>query len=285
MAGNGFPTIETVDLRRDMATGRQRRTMARAPSCAGASSRCCCRLSSGTTGMPKGPMVTHGHTLEPALHLHDQPDLQRGRPFHHGDAALFRRRALHDDGVSVHGRDRRPFSGALRSRKSSPGRSTRSGSRRCSWCRHCCGGCWRCRKASLPLFARRAPADLVGIEPLSGGAAPDHARAVSALLQFLQLVRGRRHFAAAARASRRGVAVGRQGRVRRRGPDHRRAASAGASPGRSAQSAIAAAALPTATIAIPRRARPRSATAGIIRAISAASTRTAFSTSPVAPRT
>ena len=56
---------------------------------------------------------------EPPVHLRLQPDLQRGRPLHHGDAALFRRRALHDDGVSVHGRDGGHFPGALCSRRTS----------------------------------------------------------------------------------------------------------------------------------------------------------------------
>ena len=93
--------------------------------------------------------------------------------------------------------------------------------------------------------AGRAAADLVGIEPLSGGAAADHARALPELLQLLQLVGGRRHLAAAARAS------GRRRRCR-----SARWCSAPRSqiideqhrpvpPARSARSAIAAAASPT----------------------------------------
>ena len=113
----------------------------------------------------------------------------------------------------------------------------------------------------------------------------DHARAVSELLQFLQLVRRRRHFAAAARASGRGLALGRARscsapKSQIIDEQHRPvpAGTVGAIRYRGGAS-------PTAIIATRKRARPRSATAGTIRAISAASTPTAFSISPAAPRT
>ena len=49
-------------------------------------------LSSGTTGRPRGPAVTHAQMIHRFRQSDGFPDLRLVRPVRHGDAALFRRR-------------------------------------------------------------------------------------------------------------------------------------------------------------------------------------------------
>ena len=71
-------------------------------------------LSSGTTGTPKGPLVTHGHTLSRLFIYAFSLTFNEADRFITATPALLRRRPLHDDGVPVHGRDGRTLSAALR---------------------------------------------------------------------------------------------------------------------------------------------------------------------------
>ncbi len=278
-----FPTSKPLRSTKPGARAL-RRTTARADFVRSREQPLLLSLSSGTTGSPKGPMVTHGHTLSRlyiytiSLTFNEADRFITATPLYFGGARYMTMAYLFMGATVVH------LSGALRAGRAGAGRQ-RPADHVAVPGADLAAATAGDAETVVAAVARRATADLVRIEPLPGGAAPDHARALSGLLQFLQLVRRRRHLAAASRASGRGLALGRQGRVRRRGPDHRRAAHGRFLPARSGRSAIAAAASPTAIIATRRRARSRSATAGTIRATSEGSTPTAFSISPAAPRT
>ncbi len=197
-------------------------------------------LSSGTTGSPKGPLVTHGHTLSRlyiytiSLTFNEADRFITATPLYFGGARYMTMAYLFMGATVV--LFPAPYQPEELARAVNDQRITSlflvpTLLRRLL----------EMPKPSLPL--------LPGVRLLiSSGSSlypeerrRDHARAVSELLQLLQLVRRRRHLAAASRASGRGLALGRQGRVRRRGPDHRRAAPTGARRHGRERSAIAAA--------------------------------------------
>ena len=157
--------IETVALdeawRRGVARSC-RRGAVRAPARAAAAAVAVVRHHRHAEG-PAGDAWPYA---EPAVYLHDQPDLQRRRPLHRGDPALFRRRALHDMAYLFMGATVVLFPPPYQAEELARAVNEQSITslflvptllRRLL----------EMPKGSLPLFARRAPADLVGREPLS----------------------------------------------------------------------------------------------------------------------
>ena len=96
-------------------------------------------LSSGTTGMPKGPMVSHGHTLSRlfiytiSLTFNEADRFMTATPLYFGGARYMTMAYLFMGATVVLFPP--PFEVAAWRR-----RPTTSGSLRCSWCRRCCDG-------------------------------------------------------------------------------------------------------------------------------------------------
>ena len=223
-------------------------------------------LSFGNHGLAQRPDGDARPRLEPAFIYWIQPDLQRGRSFYHGDAALFRRRPLHDHGYLFMGATVVLYPPPY-GRKASQGRE-RQRITGLFLVRPCCAGCSRYR-AAVPLLPGRASADLRRARASIRTSGDDHARSCRRTCSSSTLDRRRRHFGAAPEHPER-PRVRSAGRVRRRGRDRRRGPPTGSLRQDRPRCAIAAAASPR--YYRPATA-PRSATAGTIRATSARSTR------------